>query len=153
MSASSRTSAPRARRSSTSSTVPPSARRRTASLRCGRTSPSSAERTCSSNRSGYFFYITNDNDLSALEVIEEARQRCNQENLIEQLKNGVRALHAPVNTLTANWAYMVMTALAWSLKAWVGMLLPIRRTLPMIGQRSFGFSIPAGGQSLAPDKR
>jgi hypothetical protein len=73
----------------------------------------------------YFFYITNDNDLPALEVIEEARQRCNQENLIEQLKNGVRALHAPVNTLNANWAYMVMTALAWSLKAWVGMLLPI----------------------------
>ncbi len=73
----------------------------------------------------YFFYVTNDGKLSAREVIEEARQRCNQENLIEQLKNGVRALHAPVNTLDANWAYMVMTALAWSLKAWVGMLLPI----------------------------
>lgn len=34
-------------------------------------------------------------------------------------------LHAPVNTLHANWAYMVMTALAWNLKAWTALLLPI----------------------------
>ena len=26
----------------------------------------------------------------------------------------------------ANWAYMVMTALAWNLKAWFGLLLPNR---------------------------
>lgn len=59
------------------------------------------------------------------EVVREARQRCNQENLIEQLKNGVRALRAPVNTLAANWAYMVMASLAWSLKAWVALVLPV----------------------------
>jgi DDE family transposase len=73
----------------------------------------------------YFFYITNDRTLSATEVVREACQRCNQENLIEQLKNGVRALHAPVNTLNANWAYMIMAALAWTLKAWAALLLPI----------------------------
>ncbi len=73
----------------------------------------------------YFFYITNDFDLTAEQVVHEVGQRCNQENLIEQLKNGVRALHAPVNTLHANWAYMVITALAWSLKAWLALLLPI----------------------------
>ena len=67
----------------------------------------------------YFFDITNDRALSCHEVVHEARQRCDQENLIAQLKGGVRALHAPVNTLHANWAYMVMAALAWSLKAWV----------------------------------
>jgi hypothetical protein len=72
----------------------------------------------------YFFYITNDPDMTADEVINEARQRCNQENLISQLKSGVRALHAPVNTLCANWAYMTMAALAWSLKAWCALLLP-----------------------------
>ncbi|MDQ2761171.1 MAG: IS1380 family transposase [Actinomycetota bacterium] len=44
----------------------------------------------------YFFYITNDPDMTADEIINEARQRCNQENLISQLKSGVRALHAPV---------------------------------------------------------
>jgi len=73
----------------------------------------------------YFFYITNDRTLSNDEVVREANKRCNQENLIEQLKNGVRALHAPVNTLNANWAYMVMASLAWSLKAWVTLTLPI----------------------------
>ena len=73
----------------------------------------------------YFFYVTNDSTLSCSEVVQEARQRCDQENLIAQLKGGVRALHAPVNTLHANWAYMVMASLAWSLKAWVALSLPI----------------------------
>jgi len=73
----------------------------------------------------YFFYITNDPDMTADEVIDQARQRCNQENLISQLKSGVRALHAPVNTQCANWAYMTMAALAWSLKAWCALLLPV----------------------------
>jgi len=72
----------------------------------------------------YFFFITN-TAMAADEVVLEANQRCNQENLIAQLKNGVRALHAPVNTLNANWAYMVMTSLAWTLKAWMALLLPV----------------------------
>jgi hypothetical protein len=73
----------------------------------------------------YFFYITNDRQLSADEVIGEARQRCNQENLIAQLKGQVRALHAPVNTLNANWAYMTIASLAWTLKAWCALLVPV----------------------------
>jgi hypothetical protein len=73
----------------------------------------------------YFFYITNDRNLSAHQVVAEARDRCNQENLHAQLKGGMRALHAPVNTLVANWAYMTMASLAWSLKAWSALLLPI----------------------------
>lgn len=73
----------------------------------------------------YFFYITNDRDLTAPQVVFEANDRCDQEKLIDQLKNGVRALHAPVNTLNANWAYMVMAALAWTLKAWMALLLPV----------------------------
>ena len=73
----------------------------------------------------YFFYITNDWSLSNEQVVREANSRCNQENLIAQLKDGVRALHAPVNTLTANWAYMVMASLAWTLKAWAALILPV----------------------------
>ena len=73
----------------------------------------------------YFFYITNHRSLSKEEVVFESNQRCNQENLIAQLQGGVRALHAPVNTLNANWAYMVMASLAWSLKAWAGLMLPV----------------------------
>lgn len=73
----------------------------------------------------YHFFITNDWEMKLHEVVREAHQRCNQENLIQQLKNGVRALHAPVNTLLANWAFMVMASLGWSIKAWVGLSLPI----------------------------
>jgi hypothetical protein len=73
----------------------------------------------------YFFYITNDLVMSAQDVVYEARQRCNQENLIGQLKSGVRALHAPMNTLHANGAYMLMASLAWTLKAWLGLCLPV----------------------------
>jgi Transposase DDE domain group 1 len=72
----------------------------------------------------YFFYITNEHDWSAADVVYFANDRCNQENLIEQLKNGVRALRLPVNTLESNWAYMVIGALAWSIKAWLALLQP-----------------------------
>ena len=53
-----------------------------------------------------------------------ANDRCNQENLVAQLKNGVHALRAPVNTLESNWAYMVIAALAWNMKAWLALLQP-----------------------------
>lgn len=72
----------------------------------------------------YFFYMTNLENLSAREVVREANQRCNQENLNATLKNGVHALRAPLKTLVSNWAYMVCTSLAWSMKAWYGLLLP-----------------------------
>ena len=72
----------------------------------------------------YLFYITNDREHLASEIVFLANDRCHQENLIEQLSNGVRALRAPVDTLVSNWAYMVMTALAWNLKAWMGLSLP-----------------------------
>ena len=52
-----------------------------------------------------------------------ANQRCDQENVIEQLKNGVNAMRMPVDNLVSNWAYMVMTALAWNLKAWFALLM------------------------------
>ena len=72
----------------------------------------------------YFFYITNDWEIDAEEVIFEANDRCDQENLIAQLAGGVRALSAPVDNLWSNWAYMVMTAQAWNLKAWWALCLP-----------------------------
>ena len=73
----------------------------------------------------YFFYITNDWKMSPEEVVQEAAERCNQENLHAQLKSGVHSLHAPVNTLNANWAYMVMASLAWSFKAWMALSIPV----------------------------
>jgi hypothetical protein len=73
----------------------------------------------------YFFYLTNDWTTPAHTVVFLANDRCNQENLIDQLKHGVRAMALPVDTLHSNGAYMVMTALAWTLKAWFALLLPI----------------------------
>ena len=74
----------------------------------------------------YLFYLTNDWELSASEIVFDANTRCDQENLIAQLKGGVRALRAPVSDLVSNGAYMVMASLAWTLKAWFALLLPER---------------------------
>jgi hypothetical protein len=74
----------------------------------------------------YFFYITNDATLTTEEVVFSANDRCQQENLLAQL-NAVRALHAPVDNLTSNEAYMLMTSLAWNLKAWLALRLPVEK--------------------------
>jgi Transposase DDE domain group 1 len=73
----------------------------------------------------YFFYITNDRASERADVVFSANDRCDQENLLAQLKGGCRALYAPVDSLVSNWAYMVMTALAWNLKAWWALMLPV----------------------------
>ncbi len=72
----------------------------------------------------YFFYLTNDHETAASDVVFLANDRCNQENLIDQLKHGVGAMGMPDDTLMSNWAYMVMAALAWTLKAWFALRLP-----------------------------
>ena len=73
---------------------------------------------------GYFFYLSNRADYAPEQIVSLANGRCHQENVIEQLKNGVNAMRMPVDDLLSNWAYMVMTSLAWNLKAWFGLLLP-----------------------------
>jgi Transposase DDE domain group 1 len=72
----------------------------------------------------YLFYITNDWTSAPHEIVFSANDRCHQENLLQQLKNGIHALTAPVDNLESNWAYMVMTSLAWNLKAWAALRLP-----------------------------
>jgi hypothetical protein len=72
----------------------------------------------------YLFYITNDWSSDAHAIVFSANDRCHQENLLQQLKNGMHALKAPVDNLESNWAYMLMTSLAWSLKAWAALRLP-----------------------------
>jgi len=74
----------------------------------------------------YFFYITNDRASPPKEIVFSANARCDQENLNAQLVGGVRALRMPVDSLLSNWAYMVMSSLAWTLKAWLGLVLPER---------------------------
>ena len=74
----------------------------------------------------YLFYITNNRTRTASGIVRSANDRCNQENLIEQLTNGARALQMPVDNLLSNWAYMAMASLAWTLKTWFALLLPER---------------------------
>ena len=71
----------------------------------------------------YFFYITTRTDLSTAEVVACANERCDQENVIAQLKNGVNALRVPLYDLVSNWAYMVMATLAWNMKSWYAMMM------------------------------
>jgi hypothetical protein len=71
----------------------------------------------------YFFYITNDWDMTPEEIVFDANDRCQQENVLAQL-NAVRALHAPLDNLLSNNAYMLITSLAWNLKAWLALSLP-----------------------------
>jgi hypothetical protein len=73
----------------------------------------------------YHFYITNDRDAAPAEIVFGCNDRCDQENLLAQLAGGVRALTAPVDNLLSNWAYMVMVSLAWTLKGWAALMLPI----------------------------
>ena len=87
----------------------------------------------------YFFYITNRKG-KAQEILGLANGRGDQENVIEQLKNGVNAMRMPVQDLVSNWAYMVMAALAWNLKAWYGLLTPDReRGMELVKMEFRGF--------------
>jgi hypothetical protein len=88
----------------------------------------------------YFFFITNDRDTPADELVLKANDRGDQENLIAQLKGGVYALTAPVNDLVSNWAYMVMASLAWT-----------GRATGIVILRSRGGSIVSPSRSL-PDR-
>ncbi len=71
----------------------------------------------------YFFYLTNDWDSTPEEIVFTANDRCQQENVLAQL-GACRALHAPVDDLLSNNAYMLMASLAWTLKAWLALSMP-----------------------------
>jgi hypothetical protein len=74
--------------------------------------------------SRYLFYITNIEDMSTEQALRFIQGRCNHENKIEQLDNGIHALKMPAAEFRANWAYMVITTLAWNLKSWLALVIP-----------------------------
>ncbi len=73
----------------------------------------------------YFFYFTtySADTHTPAQVIELANDRCDQENIVGQLKSGLGALRAPVDDLHSNWAYMLIAALAWNIKSWHAMMM------------------------------
>jgi hypothetical protein len=56
------------------------------------------------------------------EVVGEANKRCQQENLIGQLKSGMNALRMPLDTLESNRVYLICGCPALTLKAWAALL-------------------------------
>jgi hypothetical protein len=68
----------------------------------------------------YFFYFTTypATTHTPTQIVELAKDRCDQENIHGQLKSGLAALRAPVDDLHSNWAYMLIAALAWNIKSW-----------------------------------
>jgi hypothetical protein len=88
----------------------------------------------------YFFYITTRMDLSIEQIVDLANERCDQENVIEQLKNGVNALRVPLYDLTSNWAYMACAALAWNIKSWFAMMMHRQCTAEPTDTTTFAWS-------------
>lgn len=75
----------------------------------------------------YRFAITNlpIEGHSAEEVLDLTYHRCDQENLIEQLGNGIAGMRMPTGDFLANAAFLCCARLAHNLKSWLGqMVLP-----------------------------
>ncbi len=65
-------------------------------------------------------------EMSGASVVRFAYKRCNQENAIEQAKNGLKAMQMPTGELLANGAFLLAAEIAWNLRAWLSLLaLPI----------------------------
>jgi hypothetical protein len=67
----------------------------------------------------YRFALTNLEAMSASEVLDLTYQRCDQENVIEQLQSGVAAMRMPTGDLLANGAFLRCARLAHNLKSWI----------------------------------
>jgi hypothetical protein len=72
----------------------------------------------------YRFVITNisRSQMDAAEVFCFAYGRCDQENIIEQFKNGIAAMRMPTGELLANSAFLMAGQLAWCLRSWLSAL-------------------------------
>jgi len=86
---------------------------------------------------GYLFMLTRfrfilsnlPSSVSAEKVMDLTYQRCDQENLIEQLQNGVTAMRMPTGGLLSNAAFMTCARLAHNLKPWLAQLALPRETM------------------------
>jgi hypothetical protein len=72
-------------------------------------------------RCRYRFAITNIEGTSAHEAIDQTYLRCDQENVIEQFKNGLGGLWMPTGELHSNAAFLVCARLAFNTKSWLAM--------------------------------
>ncbi len=61
--------------------------------------------------------------IPAEKVVRLTYERCDQEKVIEQLKNGVSAFRMPLGQMDANSAFLKLGALAHNLKAWLSLIV------------------------------
>ncbi|MBL8166838.1 MAG: transposase [Acidobacteria bacterium] len=73
----------------------------------------------------YHVVITNDQRRSAKKLMKWALGRCTMENLIKEHKHDVGFEKMPTRRFHANWAWLLISQLAWNLMAWFK-----RRCLP-----------------------
>lgn len=76
---------------------------------------------------GYRYVVTDlPETVTASEVVALTYQRCDQENIIEQLKNELVMWRMPVREAAGNAAWIEIARLAWNIGKWLSLLaLPI----------------------------
>jgi len=60
--------------------------------------------------------------VSAEQVVDHTYERCDQENLIEQMGSGLAAWRMPVAEFAGNCAWLEIARLAWNLAKWIAQL-------------------------------
>jgi len=81
-----------------------------------------AEKTALFDVYEYRYILTDLRKKPAADIVSFAYGRCNQENLIEQGKNGVSAFRMPTGDLLANEVWMITAMFAQNLKSWLSLL-------------------------------
>ena len=70
----------------------------------------------------YRFAFSNIDDASPQDILDLTYGRCDQENIVEQLQNGVAAMRMPTGELLANAAFLTCARLAHNFKSWLAQL-------------------------------
>lgn len=72
----------------------------------------------------YRFVVTNlPPEVSTEEVVDMTYERCDQENLIEQMGSGLAAWRMPVAEFDGNSAWLEIARLAWNMAKWIAQLV------------------------------
>ena len=93
----------------------------------------------------YWVLVTNDGERSADELERWHRAKANLENQIKEAKLGLGLDNLPCQSFHANWAYLLVTLLAFNLLAWLKLLaLPERERTSYAKRLRFRFITVAG---------
>jgi DDE family transposase len=101
--------------------------------------------TLEGGRWHYWALVTNDDERSADELEAWQREKANVENRIKEAKLGLGLDNLPSRSFHANWAYLLITLLAYNLLCWLKLLaLPERERGSYAKRLRFRFIAVAG---------